>query len=73
MKKQKPRNKPHTKMLGAPSANMAKVFISFTPQIDAHCLNITKGGKDSKAFQNSLLIFFVVDNKVLLCFFSVKY
>lgn len=59
-------------MLGVASANTTKVFISFTPQIDAHCLNI-KGGKDSKAFQNSFLIFFVADNKVLLCFFSVKY
>lgn len=49
------------------------VYLLYSTQRDEPCLNIIKGGKDSKAFQNSFLIFFIAENKVLLCFFSVQY
>lgn len=49
------------------------VFLLYSTQRETHCLNIIKGGKDNKAFQNPFLIFFTADNKVLSCFFSVRY
>lgn len=49
------------------------VFLLYSTQRETHCLNIIKGRKDNKAFQNSFLIFFTADNKVLSCFFSVQY
>lgn len=42
-------------MLGAASANEAKIFFSSTPHKEKHCLNIIKGGKDNKAISELIL------------------
>jgi len=47
---------------------LQQMGLLYSLQREAQCLKIIKRGKNSKAFQNSFLIFHITDNKVLLCF-----